>query len=195
MDANTEAPEARRFNFDPRELIRGRLQAYRADLLAILLSYQAAGAPAIGGGGFGSFNEWERLVRQCICWLVHKGLTPAPMADPLEVLQLSKAEDPHHVQHIAVLEAWHARYGSRPVQVKELANLMHKSEAYRSMEEHALCEALADVGIPTRGRGEFETRYFSGWLRRHRGRVVAGLRLDRAEVSKKHGHSWLVRTV
>lgn len=194
LDANSEAPEARRFTFDPRELIRARLHAYRADLMAVLLSYQAVGAPVIGDGGFGSFNEWERLVRQCICWLVHEGLTPAPMADPLEVLKLSKAEDPHHAQHIAVLEAWHARYGSRPIQVKDLTALMrYQLEEYRSTEENALCEALTDVGVPMRGRGEFDARYFSGWLRRHRGRVVAGLRLDRGETDPKNGHRWLVR--
>jgi len=195
LDANSEAPEARRFSFDPRKMIRGKLHAYRADLLAVLMSYQAAGAPAIGGGGFGSFNEWERLVRQCICWLVHEGLAPAPMADLLEVLKLSKAEDPHHAQHIAVLEAWHTWYGSRAVHVKDLADLMRDSNTHRSEDEMALRDALSDVGIPPRGRGEFETRYFSGWLRRHRGRVVAGLRLDQAERNIKHGHSWVVRTV
>lgn len=193
LDANTESPEARRFAFDPRELIRERLQGYRADLLSVLLTYQAAGAPVVGGGGFGSFNEWERLVRQCVCWLIREGMAPAPMVDPLEVLQLSKAEDPHHAQHIAVLESWHARFGTRPVRVRDLADLMRMPSDFRSTEENALCEALTDVGVPPRGRGDFETRYFAGWLRRHRGRVVAGLRLDQADVSAKHGSTWVVR--
>lgn len=193
LDANTERPETRSFLFDPRALIQERLQAYRADLLSVLLSYRAAGAPLIGKGGFGSFDAWESLVRQCVCWLIRENLTPAPMADPLDVLELSKAEDPHHLQHIAVLEAWHARYGDRPIQVKDLAELMRLGDLGRSPEESALCDALSEVGVPPRGRGEFDTRYFSGWLRRNRGRVVSGLRLDRGQADHKHGHRWLVQ--
>jgi len=194
LDANSESPETRRFSFDPREVIRQRLHSYRADLLAVMRTYQAAGAPVVGDGGFGSFSEWERLVRQCICWLAAEGVAPAPLADPLEVLALSKAEDPHHAQHINVLEAWHGRYGSRPIQVKDLADLMRTPDSYASPEERALIEALKEVGIPMRGRGEFEARYFAGWLRRHRGRVVAGLRLDQHEAgSKKDSARWTVR--
>lgn len=196
LDANEERPETRQFTFDPRDLIRDRLQAYQADLLSVLLTFQAAGAPVIGDGGFGSFDAWERLIRQCVCWLIAGGLAPAPMADPLDALELSKTEDPHHAQHIAVLEAWHARYGTRAIQVRDLADLMRQSSTYRSAEENALCEVLTDVGIPIRGRDEFEPRYFAGWLRRHRGRVVAGLRLDQAEAGTRGGSAtWTVRQV
>mgnify|MGYP000878578042 CR=1 FL=1 len=177
LDANTEAPERRRFSFDPRHMIRQRLEAYRSDLLSVLLTYQAEGAPVVGVGAFGSFDEWERLVRQCVCWLISEGVAPAPMADPLEVLAQSKAEDPRHLQHIAILEAWHGYYGPEPVRVKDLSELAN-SCFDTTPAGSALKELLQEVGTPPRGRGEFNGVYFSAWLRRHKGQVVSGLRLD-----------------
>lgn len=177
LDANTEAPERRRFTFEPRYMIRHRLEAYRSDLLSVLLTYQAEGAPVVGVGAFGSFDEWERLVRQCVCWLISEGVAPAPMADPLEVLAQSKAEDPRHLQHIAILEAWHGYYGPEPVRVKDLSELAN-SCFDTTPAGSALKELLQEVGTPPRGRGEFNGVYFSAWLRRHKGQVVSGLRLD-----------------
>jgi hypothetical protein len=124
LDANSETPETRRFTFNPRDVIRDRLDAYRADLLSVLLTFQWEGAPTVAAGSFGSFEEWERLVRQCVCWLIREGVAPADMTDPLEVMKLSKAEDPHHQQHAAILEAWHELYGDRTMQVRDIAALV-----------------------------------------------------------------------
>lgn len=180
LDANEESPETRRFTFNPRHVIGQRLEAYRADLLSVLLTYQWQGAPVVAAGAFGSFDEWEALVRQCVCWLIRERLAPADMTDPLEVMTLSKAEDPHHQQHVAVLEAWFQAFGSRIVQVREITNLMtargfDHTPGGLTKAEREFVELVKEIK-PL--RGEFEGRYFSGWLRRHKGRVVGGLRLD-----------------
>lgn len=175
LDANHESPESRRFTFSPKTVIRDRLSAYRADVLNVLLTYQSAGAPTVAAGSMGSFEQWERLVRQCVCWLIDEGLTPVPMADPLEVMTLSKAEDPGHTQHGQILELWHRVFGNRIVQVRDLGLLVNSFDATRSDDERELARAVGEI---TPARGGFTGRYFAGWLRRHRGRVVRGLRLD-----------------
>lgn len=190
LDANSESPERRRFTFDPRALISQRLDAYRADLLSVLLTYQQQGAPIVGTGAFGSFNEWEAVVRQCVCWLIREGLAPAPMADPLGVLEQSKEEDPAHLQHVAILEAWHERYGSRPIRVNELVEAM-RNNGFPDASDDPLDVLLSETGVPPRGRGAFCGRYFGGWLKRHRGRVAAGLRLDSAKYGKTE-NAWAV---
>jgi hypothetical protein len=191
LDANVESPETRSFSFDPRELIRSRLQGYRDDLIAILATYQAAGAPRLGAGGLGSFGEWERLVRQCVCWIHAGGYAPVPLADPLEVLKRSKDEDPRHLQHVAILEAWHAHFGDKPVKARELAKIAEWNAMSGEEPDSSFRELLREVGVPPRSR-DFASGYFGGWLRRYRGRVVSGLRLDLVARSDKHGATWAV---
>lgn len=205
LDANDENPERRRFTFNPREVIRGNLDAYRADLLAVLLTYQWEGAPVVGAGAFGSFDEWEALVRQCVCWLIREGVTPAAMADPLEVLALNKAEDPEHQQHAAILEAWHDYYSESSVLVKDIAELVNRGGALECIdalgaaaplttsEQHAraFVEAVREIAPP---RGAFTGRYFGGWLRRKKGVVVNGYRVDMGSYSTKEP-GWRVSRV
>ena len=189
LDPDCESPETRSFRFNPRDVVRERLDVLRADLLSVLLTYQSEGAPVVGAGALGSFDEWERLVRQCVCWLIREGVTPAPMVDPVEVLKLNKAEDPRHQQHVEVVEAWHDLYDDRVVQVREIAALVARQGYQCSARERVFIDAVKDIAPPRDG---FNGRYFSGWLRRHKGRVVKGLRLDSGDPSRKEP-GWYVR--
>lgn len=186
LDANCESPETRAFTFNPRNLVRDRLDAMRADLLSVLLTYQWQGAPIVGAGALGSFDDWERIVRQCVCWLIREGVTPAPMADPASVLELSKAEDPHHQQHADILAAWFDRYGNSVVQVRDIVKAI--DDIYTP---DAFTDIIKEISPP---RGGFTGRYFAGWLRRHKGRVVNGLRLDPGDTSRKEP-GWRVTCV
>lgn len=188
LDANCESPETRKFTFNPRELVRANRDSLRADLLSVLLTYQWEGAPVVGDGGLGSFDEWERLVRQCLCWLIREGVTPAPMADPVEVMALSKSEDPFHLQHAEVLESWHDVYGGSVVQVREVTGLIDQPDFNTSPTEKKFIEVLREIA-PRTG---FTSHFFSGWLRRHRGKVVGGLRLDLGDTSRKKDAGWMV---
>jgi hypothetical protein len=49
---------------------------YPDDLLGVMGMYQAAGAPVVAVGGIGSFEEWERNVRQLEFWLGVQGALP-----------------------------------------------------------------------------------------------------------------------
>ena len=185
LDAGSESPEARRFPFDPRDVIRERLDDYRADLLSVLLSFVNAGMPQGGAGGLGSFETWERLVRQCVVWLVDQKLTPAPMADPIGVIRLSRSEDPARMRHGTLLSAWYDVYGSQPVEAKTVAALvtngpLMSGDSETNAKHLALCEAAREAAEI---RGAFNTRSFGWYLRRHRGVVVEGLRIDQEQGS------------
>lgn len=175
LDADIESPETRRFSFNPKHVISDRLDAYRADLLSVLLTYQHQGAPTVGSGSLASFEDWESLIRQCVCWLIQEGVAPAAMADPVEVLAMSKAEDPYHQQHAAILEAWHNVYGDKVIQARDIGKLLTDGEFSATRAEATLIDVVGDVA---KVRGEFNGRYFGGWLRRHKGRIVGGYRLD-----------------
>lgn len=121
-------------------------------------------------------------MRQCVCWLVREGVAPAAMTDPLEVMTLSKAEDPYHQQHAAVLEAWHDLYADRVVQVREIAKLVDGGVYGGARAERAFAELVAEIVPP---RGGFNGKYFAGWLRRHKGRIVNSYRLDPGNPAQK----------
>lgn len=181
LDADCESPETRKFTFNPRDLVRENVDACRADLLSVLLTYQWEGGETVASGGLGSFDEWENLVRQCVCWLIREGVTPAGMADPAQVLALSKAEDPHHQQHIEILQAWWDLYRDKVVQVRDITALIDGGDYRKTKNESAFIEAVSEIAPP---RGGFNGRYFGGWLRRHKGRVVGGMRLDPGDPSR-----------
>ena len=191
LDANCESPESRRFTFNPKVLIEQQLDQYRADLLNVLRAYQDFGSPLIGDGSFGSFEQWESLVRQCVCWLISEGITPAEMGDPLEVMSLSKLEDPSHLQHAEILESWYRQFANRIVQVAEIKHLFEANSFGSTAEEQAFCEAIMPVAL---AHGRFNGRMFGGWLRKNKGRVVNGFRLDPGPSSSKQP-GWRVRQV
>lgn len=194
LDANDEHPERRRFDFNPREVIKDNLDAYRTDLLSVLLTYQWEGAPVVGAGAFGSFEEWEARVRQCVCWLIRERVMPTPMADPLEALALNKSEDPRHQQLAAILEAWHNYWGEKSVRVKQIVALVNERESFRwfddceqslsASEQHvrAFVEAVREITPP---RDRFTGRYFGAWLKAKRGVIVNGYRLEVGTLGKK----------
>ena len=179
-----ENPERRRFGFHPRELICSRLAEYRADLLSVLATYQSNGAPVVATGGLGSFEQWEALVRQCVCWLIQEGVTPSSMADPAEVLELSRAEDPEHQKLTQLLHAWYALHGANRVFLKELQTSCEALGRYvdaerfnpAADEEKALAAILEEVAFQN---GRFNTRAFAGWLRGKVGVIVDGLRIEK----------------
>jgi hypothetical protein len=186
LDANSESPETRKFTFNPREIVSASSDRLRTDLLSVLLTYQWEGAPVVGDGALGSFDEWERLIRQCVCWLIREGVAPASMADPIKVLELNKAEDPFHRQHAEVLETWFNLYRDRVVYVREISKLV--DEFTHTAAGAAFVEVVKEIAP---ARGGFNGRYFAGWLRRHKGRVVGGLRLDAGDSTKKEP-GWFV---
>lgn len=199
LDANTERPETREFPFDPRKLIEQRLREYRLDLLNIMVTYQAAGAPRVAQGSMGSFAEWEALVRQCVCWLIQRGAAPVEMADPLEALSLSRAEDPHVAQHAALMEAWHDKFSDGEVQVKDLAVVADadiESRPWCDPADAPLREVLGEIAASAgRGGGRFNRRLFAWWLRTHVGVIVNGMRIDKCRADPKHGTTWRVSRI
>lgn len=136
-----ESPETRNHSFDPQEVIRAHVETYRSDLLNILHTFAAHGLPQLSAMGFASFEAWNRLVRGCVLWLNEAAqLTPGLFADPLFKLREAQADDPDAVTLQLMLKAWHARFGTEPVYLRDVSNnpldagtLGLWTEAYRAV--------------------------------------------------------------
>lgn len=189
LNAGCESPETRRFSFDPRELIRDRLNSYRQDLLSVLLSFKTHGR-RVGEGTLGSFEVWEGLVRQCICWLIEERLIPDNMGeveDPLLAIEINKAEDPVRGSIYTLLDSWYGLFGNAEVHLKDIEELCN--QPFAGPKEEEFVAAVQEVA-GWRGKN-VESRWLGKFIKAHAGKVVEGYRIDRpAGICKDPG--WVV---
>lgn len=110
LDAGTDSPENRKFVGD----IQSEVLQSRADLLAALLTIWRWGRvePQRSGETLGSFEEWQRWVRDPLLAL--------GCQDPAERVAEAKERDSRRQDTAAIFALWHDLHGNKPVTVKEL---------------------------------------------------------------------------
>lgn len=189
MDAAMEQPEQREFKADPIATVLADRGRYIADVLIIArayLTHLAAGGDKPAIKPFGSFPEWDRLVRHPLVWLGQD--------DPLLCQQGLLADDPVRVTRDAIVDAWFGAFGMGDHTLAEAANyattppVLHNrlhqeslddfEERQRAHEVHkghqeALLAALREA-FPA-GRDGIDTTKWSGWMRRFAGRQTGDL--------------------
>jgi hypothetical protein len=182
LDAQQEQPFAREFDFDPlAEVIKNRQQMVVA-ALTIVRAYINAGRPKAGTGRIASFELWDDLVRQPLCWLKQivdeAELKDLPIfEDPSLSITRSESENPDQAKLAAMLEAWHATFGNTPTTVATVLAL--------SMQ-YPPCPLLAEAAIEIAGQsGKVNGRMLGRWIERHSEQRRGGLRFVRA--GKAHG--------
>ncbi|NCC06327.1 MAG: hypothetical protein EOM37_20290, partial [Proteobacteria bacterium] len=70
-------------HFNPLDVVNADLLGFRCAALTVLKGCLNAKNWRPVPGGMGSFEDWERLVRQAVCWVAAKGLAPFELDDPL----------------------------------------------------------------------------------------------------------------
>lgn len=174
-----ENPETQMHAFDPRDMIRDNLATYRADLLDILTSYRAAGSPLVSSEGLASFEQWSRLVRNCVLWL--------GMADPMATIRAAQAEDGETLTLRRMLHVWHDRFGVEPMLLRDLATSGFEGETAAEWQEV--------YGSITTYKGRQDPAQFGYWLRRMKGRKLDGMYFTASETRGKGGVTkWCVKT-
>lgn len=94
---------------------------------------------------------------------------PDPTASVFEAM----AEDPDRETLSRLLHAWFATFGKMPAMVRDAVS--RTTGMYDQASE--LREVLHDIAAE---RGEINRRKLGWWIRRHAGRIVDGLRIERA---------------
>lgn len=170
LDAQSEKPYARDFDFCPAQRIEVERTRYVVAALTIIRAYIAAGRPKSGSGRTASFELWDDLVRQPICWLktlMHglNDLSLPALDDPLKAAQQAFDQDPETTKHTALLHAWHSAFDSQPTTVA--------SAVRRAETDDALMAALDEIG----GQGQrINVRILGRWIERHVGRRIAEMK-------------------
>ena len=110
LDAGTEEPDKRQFDFDPvQDVARERGQMV-ADVLTVLRAFVAAGRP-VRVPTLGSFEDWD-LVRGALVWLGED--------DPLVTQARSQGEDEDREMVREVLDIFWDKFMDQPFSVRHL---------------------------------------------------------------------------
>lgn len=175
LDPRCENPVARTFEHPYREVeVRQDRAKYVTAALTIIRAWIQAGAPAATVKPVASYQCWSDWCRQPLVWL---GL-PDPASRLFEQLD----HDPDTELLGRILLGWFEAHGSRAMLVRDVLRRPDFGGATDLME------ALRDAAEE---RGEINRRRLGWWLKRHAGRIVAGLKFERCG-SGRGAEAWRV---
>ena len=128
-------------------------------------------------GRTASFEHWDDLVRQPICWLAQQvaaiagtaeGAGLPTLADPMEAAARAFEQDPETTKLRALVEAWFAAFGPDQTTVGGAIR--------RSDTDALLAMAMDDIAGQA---GKINSRMLGRWIERMQGRIVDGKRFVR----------------
>jgi putative DNA primase/helicase len=165
LDAGTENPEERGFDFDPIKYI----SKHRGELvcagLTILKAYREAGNPKQGIKPYGRFEEWSDWVRSALVW--------CGMDDPCESRKGIEDNDPIRKCLKHLYEAWFSVFGNEPKKIKNVVEFAI-NQGHESLKD-ALVEIAPD------GKGGVSTRSLGKKLSKYKNRIEGKHKVEKME--------------
>jgi hypothetical protein len=183
LDAQQEQPFTREFAFNPLDEVINNRQQMVVAALTIVRAYITAGRPKAAPGRIASFELWDDLVRQPLCWLrkfaadsAHPDLPV--FDDPAMSITRSESANPDQAKLSAMLNAWFDAFGDTPTTV---ATAISETREYTPT-----AVMLKDAADEIAGqRGVINSRILGRWIERHAEQRLDGLRFVRE--GKTHG--------
>lgn len=172
LDPKMERPDCRQFDFNPVQLIQAQRPRFVVAGLTLMRGWLSQDCPPHGQGSTASFDDWNRIVRQTICWV---STWDDRFADPNAVIQKAFDEDPNTLLLRSLLESWWTAVGSQPMTTKEIVELAQHTvvdadgcQIQRHPELLAAIEAIAGDR-----QGIINSR-FGNWVSKHKERWLGG---------------------
>ena len=180
IDPKTERAYAREFDLDPVAYVRDkRLRIVEAALTLVRGMFTHIKVRA--KGRMASFEIWDDLVRQTVCWL-HS--IAGGLADPMDAVDKAQADDPERELLFRFYTEWKDIFEDKILTSKEVLNYL------RGSEDKDLFNSYGDLT----GRQGLPTSKSIGWdLRRYKDRIANGLVLR--EIPRPNMKSWKVETI
>ena len=117
IDAKSETPFSRVFDFDPLAVVRAR----RVEMICAALTLIRGAFAVVGQGRIGSFEDWDRLVAQTVEIVGRSGgVGRGEFADPTALLIRAHETDPTRGVLHDILDVLRAQFGSRWFSAKEI---------------------------------------------------------------------------
>lgn len=167
MDAGCERPERREFSRDAiGHVLKFRAEGIR-NALIISKAYSDAGSPKVDAMPFGSFEDWDRMIRRPLIWTGWK--------DPLAAAEGLRGQD-HEYQGMAdLMRSWLELFGGAAISAAELyENITSNGGAYAG-GGRSVHPALSDAAVTVMGNpGRWGSRELGYKLRSWSERIVEG---------------------
>ena len=218
IDPKVEVPHARSFKFDPEQLAMQYRQELVAAAVTLMRAYWVANRNSrIGAGRMASFEVWDDLVRQTVCWLAQlqkDGFLPSgilddgtafpALTDPMSAVNEAVAHDPlrerHGVLLLEIAKKFGFGKGGRIGPMFTVKELVASSDPLRNAglgsfnlideEEAALFDALVEVGGDSVGR-RINTRSLGRYLAKNKDRIVNGVCLRQGAPRQRYATYWV----
>jgi hypothetical protein len=170
IDAKTERPELRPFDFDPVERARQRRGILVAAALTIIRAWLISGEEAKTempeAVTLGGYEKWSQMVRDPLIWLGEK--------DPMDVMEQIRKKDPKHAKLKEVAAAWEDAIGTEEKLCREVVAKAMAVETVADKERFiypGLRSALHSIAGDGKGGG-ISTDRLGTWLRQNAEKMV-----------------------
>jgi hypothetical protein len=189
LDAGEERPDQRTFAFNPLDIVKDNLLEFRVAALTILRGYLSAKKKQLAEGGMGSFEDWERLVRQAVCWVCPVKDWPLWRCGSAMSINKNFEGDNDTNRLKALLAHWHSLV-DRPLTLWDLvlvaeANKGELSRGGAQLKDDESTDCLHDMLHEIAGKGnEVNTKMLAAWLRKYQNRVVDGMHIEQCDKVK-----------
>lgn len=184
IDPETDQPFARQFDLDPLQWVldhRVAMLTTACTLIRARFTHLAHPAP----GRLASFEAWDDLVRQTVCW-ADKALQPGAFGDPMDLVREAQAADPESDALFALLDALRDQFGTAEFSAKDV-----QTAAKAISFDTPLAQALLDLAGD---RALASVRSLGRVLKFREGRIVHGLRLTGRQDTNTGARAYRVRT-
>jgi hypothetical protein len=188
IDATTDTPYARTFDFDPLQTVLGRRESLVIDALTIVRAWIAAGRHRLAKGRTASFETWDDLVRQPVVWISQftQDVGLPAFGDPLDATKRAFEHDPETAKLGAILCAWDNCFGSRPTTVAEAVGRAGNADDGSIALQDAIDEIASE-------RGTLNRRILGRWIERHVDSRRNGRWFARGTI-RTGSQTWVVQT-
>jgi hypothetical protein len=183
IDARVEQPYLREFDFDPLQWVVAHRTELVVAALTLIRGYITAGSPRMVPGNTASFEVWDRLVRQTVCWV---GLD-----DPMKTVEKNAATDPHKGLLLSILEAWFGYLGTSEL---TSAETFAKSRVFGAEGDQCAHKAFAGAisALSSAKYDELTAHRLGLYLAKHVDEVVGGYVLRERQDSHRKLKLWCV---
>ncbi|WP_373510377.1 hypothetical protein [Thiocapsa sp.] len=177
LDARLEKPYAREFAFCPLETVLSRRFELVTAALTLVRAWITQGRPRHGKGRTASFEKWDDLVRQTVCWVA---TWDQRFSDPLTATERAFELDPETAKLAALLGAWSAQIGTKPTTTARLIDIAALDANFPGDDARTgLLDAITEIAGD---HGTINRRRLGRWIERHVARRHDGIRIERGKL-------------
>jgi len=184
----------RQFDLEPLGYCKANRTQIISAALTLIRGYIAAGCPRVCDG-LASMDDWNKLVRSTIVWLVQQGLAPG-FVDPKEALKRDSQDDPEAAKLAGLLVGIQDSIGvGNRFTAAEL--ISEATMGFDNSDEHtrSLVNLAAVIDEIAGERGKVNARRLGRWIEKHAERIMNGLRVIRDGKARTGAAYWKVCSV